>query len=225
MKCLRIALALLVTGAVPAAAEPATDNPLIGGPVAVGPYMIYRYDRSAYSQAITECDRLAAHPSDPEAVAPGVSQAKVDLEKATAACEAAVAADPANPRLRYQLARTYGYQNLGDKAAPHRMAAVNAGYPQSLFVIGYVHVLGLAAPKDVCLGAELIRLSAYAGRFAGQVGFPGYALAGTFAGCPVPISKAEMLSFLTAAKTSPQGTDFYPQLLVDSLRREVEKLP
>jgi hypothetical protein len=193
-------------------------------PVRLGPYEIRTFDRSAYNQSVTNCDRLAAHPSDPDAVAPGVAQANVKLSKATRACEEAVRRDPENPRLRYQLARTYGYQNRGADAAPHRIAAVNAGYPQSLFVMGYVHVLGQAAPKDVCLGAELIRLSAFAGRFAGQVGFPAYVLDGTFKGCPVTVSKAELVGFLDAAKTNRQGSDFYARLLVDSLRREVDAL-
>jgi hypothetical protein len=90
-------------------------------------------------------------------------------------------------------------------------------------VVGYIHLLGLAAPKDVCLAAELIRLSAIAGRFAGQVGFPAYVLEGQFKNCPVKIDRREMLAFLDAGKANPQGAGYYEQLLVTSLRRQVAK--
>jgi hypothetical protein len=68
---------------------PASDPPLHWNP-------------SAWSSTITPCDTLAAHPSDPDKLTPGVSQpdllaAGADL--AIAACQTAVAADPNNPRL------------------------------------------------------------------------------------------------------------------------------
>jgi hypothetical protein len=48
----------------------------------------------------TECDRLAAHPSDPDKVSEGVASQDVKLDQAIAACRQAVAADPENARLR-----------------------------------------------------------------------------------------------------------------------------
>lgn len=178
------------------------------------------YDRARFSQEVTECDRLAAHPDDPDRVAPGRSQASIDLPAAIAACEQAVAADPGNPRLRYQLARVYGYSGQGEKAGEHRQAAVDAGYPQALFVVGYLHLEGLnKAPKDVCRGAELIYRSARAGRLAGEVGFVKWALDGRFDACPVPKDAAEMRSFLDAADA--RTGDFYTELLIDLLRRDL----
>ena len=67
----------------------------------------------------------------------------MDFDRAIEACEAAVALDPENPRLRYQLARAYGYSGQGEKAYPHRAAAIAWDYPQSLFVNGYLHLLGI----------------------------------------------------------------------------------
>lgn len=49
---------------------------------------------AAASMTVTECDRLASHPDDPDRVATGVPQADVDLAKAIPACRAAVTADP-----------------------------------------------------------------------------------------------------------------------------------
>jgi TPR repeat protein len=179
------------------------------------------FDPSRYSQAVTDCDRLASHPEDPHHVAPGRERAEIDLPKAIAACEAAVKADPKNPRLNYQLARVYGYSGHGEKAIPHRAVAVDADYPQALFVVGYLHLTGLnKQPKDVCRAGELVRRSALQGRLAGQVGFPRWALQGLFARCPVRQDPAEMLVFLGAAKQQTGG-DFYKDQLVEVLEEQV----
>jgi hypothetical protein len=166
---------------------------------------------------VTACDRLAAHPSDPDKVAPGVAQKDVDLPRAIAACQAAVAADPANGRLNYQLARSLGYAGRGKEAAPYRDAAVKADYPQALFVVGYIHLLGLNdAPKDACKAGDLIHRSALKGRHAGLVGFPHWTLQGAFKGCAVKQDKAEMQGFLDRAKPVSAG-DFYQTILIEAL--------
>lgn len=179
------------------------------------------WSASRYSSKVTECDRLIAHPDDPNKLTPGVSQKKADLPRAIAACEKAVAEDPQNPRLNYQLARAYGYSGLGKKAYPYRAVAVNANYPQSLFVIGYITLFGMnEQPKDVCLGADLIRRSAQVGRIAGQVAYPHYWLKGMFDACPNQASKEEMLGFLEAGKKAWAG-DYYKETLIELLERDI----
>ena len=178
------------------------------------------WDTSTYSQEVTPCDIEASHGDDPYSVAPGVSQQEMDIARAIAACEAAVEADPSNPRLRYQLARAYGYSGQGEKAYPHREAAIAADYPQALFVNGYLHFLGInKAPKDLCRAGELMRRSARYGRLAGQIGFTRYALDGAFAGCDVPIDTEELMVFLAAAEES--NSDFYESMLIAMLKKEV----
>jgi len=184
---------------------------------------LVRFDPSRYSSDVTECDRLAAHPEDPYAVAPGRTRAQIlaVADRAIAACELAVVADPHNPRLHYQLARVYGYSGQGEKSLPHRQAAVDAHYPQSLFVVGYLYLTGLNKnPKDTCRAGELIRESAQQGRLAGQVGFVRYTLQGLFDQCPVRKDADEMLAFLTAARATVGG-DYYQGLLVDVLEEQV----
>lgn len=182
------------------------------------------YEPSAHDQAVTECDRLAAHPDDPEAVSPGLRRAQMDLPAAVAACQAAVDADPGNARLNYQLARAYGYSGDHEAGQPYRDAALTAGYPQSLFVVGYIRLMNWdGRGQDPCYGGELIRRSAEAGRFAGLVGFPHYALTGAFDGCedgPV-IDTAQMLSFLDTAEA--QTSDFYRSALITQLRARVQE--
>ena len=179
-----------------------------------------QWDTSTYSQAVTPCDIKASHGDDPYSVAPGVSQQEMDYAAAIASCEAAVAADPGNPRLRYQLARVYGYSGQGEKAYRHREAAIAADYPQALFVNGYLHFLGInKARKDICRAGRLFRRSAQYGRLAGQVGFTRYALDGAFAGCDVLIDPEELMAFLGAAQESNSG--YYESMLIAMLQKEV----
>lgn len=188
--------------------------------VAEGLAETLQWDSSRYSREVTPCDTEASHGDDPYSVSPGVSQEEMDFSSAIAACEAAVAADPGNPRLRYQLARVYGYSGQGEKAYPHREAAIAADYPQALFVNGYLHFLGInKARKDLCRAGSLFRRSAQYGRLAGQVGFTRYALDGAFAGCDVTIDPEELGVFLEAAEES--NSDFYESMLIGMLRKEV----
>lgn len=181
---------------------------------------IKTYKRADYSRTVTQCDILAGHASDPETVGPGVTSATMDKPAAIEACKKAVAADPENPRLNYQLARAYGYSGLHAQGDPYRDKAVQEGYPQSLFVIGYIRITGWdGRPADPCYGGELMRRSAAAGRLAGQVGFPHYAYKGTFDGCEAypKVDSGEILGFLEAAE--PQNGDFYQMMLIDTLKQ------
>lgn len=183
----------------------------------------YKFDTSKYSQKATGCDVLASHPDDPYKVAAGVKQSAVDLPTAIGACEAAVARDPQNPRLNYQLGRVYGYSGQGEKATPYRELALAADYPQALFVYGYLHLLGEnKAAKDPCRAGDLLRRSAQYGRIAGQIGFPFWSLKGEFKGCAVKQDYAEMLQFLNAA--DEQTGDFYQETAIELLRGEINAL-
>jgi len=180
------------------------------------------YSADDYSSEVTECDRLAGHPSDPNSVTDGVSRAGMDKPAAIEACKKALAVDPDNPRLNYQLARAYGYSGMHAEAEPYREAALRAGYPQSLFVMGYILVTGWSGTEtDPCYGGELIRRSAEAGRYAGLVGFPYYAVKGTFTDCEgLKVSAAQLEAMLDAA--TGRGPDYYQGLLIDLLRDRVK---
>jgi TPR repeat protein len=178
------------------------------------------FDTSTYSQAVTECDRQAAHPDDPHKVIRGLESSEMDMPAAIAACEAALKADPDNPRIVYQLARALTYAGRVKEGLPLIERAASMDYPQALFVTGYLYLSGAYdAPKDACRAAELIRRSAILGRVAGQVGFPAYFLEGRFAGCPVKQDPAEMVSMLEAARTTK--LDYYAGLLVSTLLRQL----
>lgn len=203
---------LLLTPLVPAA-----DNDSLHVPLDE----IGVYSAGDHSSDVTECDRLAGHPSDPNAVTEGVSRAAMDVPAAIEACRQALEADPDNPRLNYQLARAYGYAGMHEKATPYRQVALSAGYPQSLFVMGYILVTGWSGMEaDPCYGGELIRRSAEAGRYAGLVGFPYYAVKGTFTACDDMEVTADQLEGMLDAATE-RGPDYYQGLLIDLLRDRV----
>lgn len=177
------------------------------------------YDRADWDRTPTECDRLAGHPNDPERVGEGVEEGAIDIPAALAACLAAVKLDEENPRLNYQLARLYGYSSRHEEGDVYRDRALKAGYPQSLFVVGYIRLENWdGRGRDVCYGGELIRRSAVAGRFAGLVGFPHYALNGLFQHCPAypKVDRREMKGFLSRAEA--EADDYYQRLLVKELK-------
>lgn len=216
--------ALLATSAIAQQAAPMAPEPVMAPQQAPDDTPL-RWDPDAWSREPTDCDRLAAHPSDPDRLTAGVSQSAMlaaGVDQAIAACRLAVTADPDNPRLNYQLARTLGYAGRGDEAAPFRDVAVAGDYPQGLFVVGFVHLTGQGAPRDPCKAGYLIRRSAQAGRFAGLVGFPAWSLAGQFQGCPqVRMDLDELDGFLVRARAHPENNDFYRGLLIDTLQRDV----
>ncbi len=179
-----------------------------------------KFDGSAYSREVTECDRQASHPDDPDKVLPGKERVQMDLEAAIAACRADLAKDPGNPRLLYHLARALTYAGKAAEGLPLIEKSASLHYPQAIFVTGYLYLEGeYGAPKNACRAAALVRESAQYGRLAGQVGFPAWSLAGRFKGCDIPQDSGEMIAFLEAARA--KKLDYYAGLLVDVLLREL----
>lgn len=179
------------------------------------------FDASRYSQEVTECDRLAGHPDDPHKVVPGLGTRAMDLPAAIQTCRTDLAQDPQNPRLLYQLARALTYNGRVTEALPIIEQSAAAGYPQAIFVTGYLYLEGAySAPKDACRAAELIRESALYGRVAGQLGYPAYVLAGRFEGCATSQAREELIELVeTARKTR---LDYYPAVLAESLLAQLK---
>ena len=179
------------------------------------------YDFSRFSQEITECDRLASHGRDPGHVAPAVSSSAMDKPAAIAACQQAVAADPDNPRLNYQLGRAYGYSGRGEEAMPYRLKALEADYPQSLFVIGYLYSIGRTIEPDICKTYQLWQRAARYRRLAALVALPRHSLRGDFEACGPVIPPEDLRAYLNEAKA--QSNDYYVGMLVDDLLAEVDE--
>jgi hypothetical protein len=173
---------------------------------------------------LTECDRLVAHPLDPDRITTGVSSSDVQHPEGIAACLSAVADDPDNVRLNYQLARVYYYDDQVDKAMPYLEMAATAGYRQAQFVLGIVLSIIPApdAQANRCRIEDLWLRSARAGRLAALVSYPRHAVRGEFKGCKMQADKAEMLGFLE--RTKKRNLSYYQIVLVSDLIEDVNDL-
>lgn len=79
------------------------------------------------------CDLLAAHPSDPERFGEGLTIDRMDGERAVEACTEALAAEPDNMRLVYQLGRALAGADREDEAEPHLRRAAQAGRVAAMY--------------------------------------------------------------------------------------------
>ena len=174
----------------------------------------------AEADEITECDRLVAHPLDPDRVSDGVSRSDVDVAAATAACEAAVTADPDNARLAYQLGRVYFYGGRVQDAAVQIERSAGQGYRQAQFVLGAI--IGNrreGAPADVCRVEDLWFKSALQGRLAAQVSYVRHVTKGLFDGCTIQATGPQLTAFIADAQARVE--DYYQRLLVADLTEDV----
>lgn len=171
--------------------------------------------------AVTRCDELTAHPLDPDRVTTGVPTAEVELIAGIDACEAAVAAQPDNARLHYQLGRVLFYGNRGQEALHHLEIASSGGHRQAQFVLGYIIDEGLqGAPQDPCRVEDLWARSARSGRLAALVSYPHHVVRGRFAGCDLQVSDEELMSFLERARE--RELDYYQTVLVNDVTEDLE---
>jgi TPR repeat protein len=97
----------------------------------------------------TECDRLAGSPTDPNRVGAGIGLYGIEPAEAITACERALAADPHNPRLLYNLGRAHVARSLLDnqpeqkaQAGQSFRAAADQGYPAAQVALAAFYWLG-----------------------------------------------------------------------------------
>jgi hypothetical protein len=88
------------------------------------------------------CDEGGAHQDDPEAVAAGIADDKIEAASLIATCEAAVKIDPKTPRFRFQLARGLLLGGLYAPAVEQLVAAAGEGHGASLAYLGDLHLDG-----------------------------------------------------------------------------------
>jgi len=173
-----------------------------------------------WSQEITECDIEASHRLDPYHVAPGVLQKNMNFIKAEKACLEALKEDPDNPRLNYQMGRVYGYSGQWERGMPYRMKAVEAEYPQSLFVIGWLYLTGNTInEKNPCKTFSMWVRSAELGRLAAQIALPRHYLLGDFNQCGETLTNTQMEEFLENA--SKQDPNYYAAMLIEDLKLKI----
>tara|TARA_B110000902_G_C14132120_1_gene522406 strand:+ start:335 stop:874 length:540 start_codon:yes stop_codon:yes gene_type:complete len=141
---------------------------------------------------VTPCDREAGHGLDPDGVVPGVSRAEMDMDAAEKACRQAVAEYPAHARSNYQLGRVLYYAGKGKESLPFLQTAADAGYPQALFVLGFIQTIKDQVPINYCAAAHLWTKSAALDHPWTGVYLPWEYLKGNFADCNLTLSDADL---------------------------------
>lgn len=169
---------------------------------------------------VTECDRLAANPPDPDRVAEGVPRSQVDVEGAIAACKNALAADPGNSRLVYQLGRVFFYGGDTPNALKYIGQAASQGYRQAEFVMGALaDNRREGVPADRCTAEDYWYRAASSGHLHARVAYARHVTKGRFDGCDIQAT-ADELSNLIDVPTS--GSDkYFLRLLVEDLKEDV----
>ena len=104
---------------------------------------------------------------------------------------------------------------------PYRSKALEADYPQSLFVIGYRYSIGRTIQPDICKTCELWQRTARYRRMAARVALPRHSRLGDFEACVPTISPEDLRAYLNEAKA--QSSDYCVGMLVDDLLAEVDE--
>jgi len=174
----------------------------------------------AEDTAVHACDRLAAHPQDPDKVTPGVSTSDVDRPAAIAACRAAVAEDPKTVRYTYQLARVLFYDGQAEEATQLMAQAAEAGYRQAQFVMGAFITNGRPyVSDDLCDAEQWWAKAAKAGRQAAKVAYVRHVTKGLFDGCTLHATAGDMETFLDDVRA--EARDYYLRLLLADLTEDL----
>lgn len=172
---------------------------------------------------ITECDRLAAHPSDPDKVVDGVSSGAVRgwNEAAIGACRQAVAAAPDTARLRYQLGRALFYAGRHAEGLEQLATAALATHRQAQFVLGLMYTDGVpeVLGADACQALALWQDAAARGHFAARVALGRDWARGSYRSCPEAPTAAQVDEWLAQARDAT--SDYYQRLLIDWAREVI----
>lgn len=149
----------------------------------------------AAEPSIEDCDRLAAHREDGERVRTGVSFTELDAERAIAACEAAVVAEPRRARLRYQYARALHKAGNFQQALKQYREAAAQDYAAAQYALGLILGDSKVVLRNQMKAVRWYRKAAQAGH-AGA----GFRLGLMYrAGRGVPQDDAEALRWFGAA--------------------------
>lgn len=103
---------------------------------------------------LTECDRLAAHPMDADAVAEGLWFSQIQSSAAIKACKAAVADYPNTARLEFQLGRSLDSDKQFDEALKWYRKAAARGSAMAMHNIGSKYQDGQGVVKNTTIAVD-----------------------------------------------------------------------
>jgi hypothetical protein len=127
------------------------------------------------AQDVTECDRLAAVPGDPEAVAPGVEFWNLNIDAAIMACEESIKTYPDIERLSFQLTmlRLYEKARIGDSLTDEITALKRLSsnrYSHAAAMLGQIYKDGEYAETDLEIIEEYLERAKDLGNLWAEVG-------------------------------------------------------
>lgn len=120
------------------------------------------------NEDITDCDRFAAHPNDPNKVAGGMDWDDLNPEKAIPACELAVSNSPDDPRLVYQLGRSLDKAERQGEAIEWYRKSANQNYSAAQYILGRLHSKGEGVVQDDVESTVWYRKAAEQGHIYGE---------------------------------------------------------
>ena len=103
---------------------------------------------TAQNAPVTDCDKLAASPDDPQRKAPGVALSKIKPKMAIPACETAVGKFPNDARFNFQLGRAYSRAKNYQTAVEHYKKSAEQDYLSAQFNLGTMYYNGHGTAKD-----------------------------------------------------------------------------
>ena len=154
---------------------------------------------------IATCDRLAAHPDDPDKPADVKGNSDIrapDIAAALKACKTAAAAPDAPRRVLFELGRAYEFNRQAAPAAAAYRKAVDAGSTSAMVGLGALYFKGAGVKANVAEARRLFERSAAAGDPLGMLNLGSVYGAGI--GGPVDFAKARSWYAKAAAPTRPR---------------------
>ncbi len=117
---------------------------------------------------LTECDKLAAHPHDNDAVTEGLWLSAMDTQAAISACRSAVDLYPAVARLEFQLGRSLDNAENYDEALKWYRAAAARGSAIAMHNIGSKYLAGKGVTKNAEIAVRWYQRAVDAGSPTGM---------------------------------------------------------
>jgi TPR repeat protein len=108
----------------------------------------------------TECDRLAAHPWDPNRIGKGVPWNELNASLAISACKTALSSDPDNPRYRFQYGRALHKAGEYAEAIEQYRRAAKQGYGAAQGSLGMLYAFGKGVKRNDATAVEWLRKAA-----------------------------------------------------------------
>jgi TPR repeat protein len=152
------------------------------------------------------CDRLAAHPDDPDKPADvkgSLDIAAPDVATALEACKIAAAAPDAPRRVLFELGRAYEFNRQPAEAARAYRKAVEAGSTSAMVGLGALYARGAGAKMNAAEARKLFERAAAAGDPLGMTNLG--SMYGAGVGVAVDFAKARSWFAKAAAASSAEA--------------------